>query len=136
MDPDFHSTYGWLINSYRLKREDDQAFEWFVRALTQSGEKPDEIQSWKTIYTKSGWRGINERQFEESKEAEKNGNPNYNHLATLSIELGQREQAFAYLEKTFIKRQWVMVVLNVHPRYDSLRGDPRFDELVRRVGLK
>jgi DNA-binding winged helix-turn-helix (wHTH) protein/tetratricopeptide (TPR) repeat protein len=136
MDSDFASTYFWLIGANRLKGDDDQAFEWFVQMQTKSGTSENEIQSWKTIYAQSGWRGIHERQFEEAKEAEKNGKPNYNQLANLSIELGRRDEAFAYLEKTFLKRQWGMTTLNVNPRYDSIRSDPRFEDLVRRVGLK
>ncbi len=136
MDSDFTTTYFWLIGANRLKGNDAEAFDWFIQMQTKSGDKPDEIESWKTINAKSGWHGIFERQFEKAKEAEKNGKPNYNHLANLSIELGRRDEAFAYLEKTFLKRQWVMTMLNVNPRYDSIRSDPRFEDLVKRVGLK
>jgi len=50
--------------------------------------------------------------------------------------LGDKEQAFEYLNKAVEKRHSQMVMLNVEPAFDSLRDDPRFDELVRRVGLK
>ena len=136
MDSDFNSTYFWLISANRLKGSDAEAFDWFIQMQTKSGDKPDEIESWKIIYENSGWRGIFERQFEQAKEAEKNGKPNYNQLANHSIELGRRDEAFAYLEKTFLKRQWMMTTLKVNPRYDSIRSDPRFDDLVKRVGLK
>ncbi len=136
MDPDFIEAYRWLIAAYAGKGDDDQAFEWFVKLQTKQGEEPHEIQVWKTIYAKSGWRGIYERQFEAAKEAEKKGEPNYTQLANLSVDLVQPEQAIAYLEKAMGKRQWGTVFLNVTPHYDSLRSDPRFDDLVRRVGLK
>ncbi|MGB7210340.1 MAG: winged helix-turn-helix domain-containing protein [Pyrinomonadaceae bacterium] len=135
MDAEFSTVHKFLINSYSAKGDEAQAFEWFVRQRTQFGDKPDEIQSWKTIYAKSGWRGIFERQLEQAKEAEKNGKPNYIWLAFFSIELGEREPAFAYLEKAFVKRQWAMTTLKVEPRFDPLRSDPRFEDLVKRVGL-
>ena len=50
--------------------------------------------------------------------------------------LGDKEQAFEYLNKAIEKRQGQMIMLNVEPPFEILRGDPRFDELVRRVGLK
>jgi ribosomal protein L21E len=50
--------------------------------------------------------------------------------------LGEKEQAFEYLNKAIEKRHGQMVQLNVDPSFDILRDDPRFDELVRRVGLK
>jgi DNA-binding winged helix-turn-helix (wHTH) protein/TolB-like protein/tetratricopeptide (TPR) repeat protein len=136
MDAEFSTVHKFLINSYRAKGDEAQAFEWFVRQRIQFGDKPDEIQSWKTIYAKSGWRGVFERQLEQAKEDEKNGKPNYMWLAFYSVELEQREPAFAYLEKAFGERKWAMTTLKVEPRFDSLRSDPRFDDLVRRVGLK
>jgi DNA-binding winged helix-turn-helix (wHTH) protein/TolB-like protein len=136
MDANHSPTYKWLINSYRIKGDDDQAFEWFVRRLTQEEETAEQIQLWKTIYAKTGWRGIFERQLKQAKEDEKNGKPIYMQLAFHSIELEQREQAFDYLEKAFGERRWAMVTLEVDPRFDSLRSAPQFDDLVKRVGLK
>ena len=136
MDADFSPAYKFLISSYRLKGDEAQAFEWFVQQRTKIGDKPDEIQSWKTIYAKAGWRGVSERQLEQAKEDERNGIHNYLQLAFSSIELEQRDEAFAYLAKALGKRQWVMVTLKVEPRFDVLRSDPRFEDLVRRVGLK
>ncbi len=49
--------------------------------------------------------------------------------------LGDKEQAFAWLEKAYQERRDLMVVLNIDPLVDPLRSDPRFRDLVRRVGL-
>ncbi len=136
MDSDFVVGHNFLIGAYRAKGEYAQAFEWFLGLEKANGGKPEEIQAWQAIYDQSGWRGINERQFAEAQEAEKKGEPNYMYLANLATELGLHDQAFAYLEKTYAKRQWAMVMLNVNPRYDPLRSDPRFDDLLKRVGLK
>ncbi len=48
----------------------------------------------------------------------------------------KKEQAFEYLEKSYQRRELWICYLQVDPRFDSLRDDPRFDELVKRVGLK
>jgi DNA-binding winged helix-turn-helix (wHTH) protein/TolB-like protein/Tfp pilus assembly protein PilF len=136
MDPEFYFTYVWLSRSYRLKGSDDKAFGFFVQSQIIGGEEPDEINLWKTIYAKSGWRGISGRQLEKAKANEKKSKPNYNQLAFFSIELQQRDEAFAYLEKAFGERTMIMVTLNVNPRFDPLRSDPRFDNLLKRIGLK
>jgi tetratricopeptide (TPR) repeat protein len=136
MDANFRVTYEALINSYRMKGDNDQAFEWFVRDRTQEGENAEQIQMWKTIYSQTGWRGISERQLEKAKDDEKKGTALYIHLAHLCIRLEMREQAFAYLEKAFGERRLAMTMLKVEPRFDSLRSDPRFDDVVKRVGLK
>jgi len=49
--------------------------------------------------------------------------------------LGDKEQAFAWLEKAYQERRDLMVALNIDPLVDPLRSDPRFQDLVRRVGL-
>jgi len=47
---------------------------------------------------------------------------------------GDRERALAELEAAFRDRSGWMVFLNVEPTFDSLRGDPRFLDLLRRIG--
>jgi TolB-like protein/tetratricopeptide (TPR) repeat protein len=49
--------------------------------------------------------------------------------------LGDKERAFAYLERAYQERAGRMVWLNVDPTSELLRSDPRFNDLVRRVGL-
>ena len=49
--------------------------------------------------------------------------------------LGDNDHAFAWLEQAYAERRDRMVWLNVDPLLDPLRSDPRFDDLVRRVGL-
>jgi TolB-like protein len=56
-------------------------------------------------------------------------------MAILNIGLGDKNQALAWLEKSYTERERWMVQLKVAPVLDPLRSDPRFDDLVRRVGL-
>jgi tetratricopeptide (TPR) repeat protein len=59
----------------------------------------------------------------------------YAGLADCYAGLGEKDQAFAWLEKAYEQHSFNMAWLNVEPRWDSLRSDPRFADLVRRVGL-
>ncbi len=56
-------------------------------------------------------------------------------LAILYAGLGDKEGAFASLEKAYAAHDLQMQFLKVDPHYDSLRSDPRFNELLRKVGL-
>jgi TolB-like protein len=56
-------------------------------------------------------------------------------MAILHIGLGDKDQAFSWLEKSYTERERWMVTLKVAPALDPLRIDPRFADLVRRVGL-
>lgn len=57
------------------------------------------------------------------------------HIALIYCGLGELEQAFDYLEKTFAERDAWLIWLRVEPQLDPLRDDPRFADLLRRVGL-
>jgi hypothetical protein len=52
------------------------------------------------------------------------------------LALGEKEAALQYLQRAYDEHDWAMVVLAVEPRLDPLRSDPRFQELVRKVGLQ
>ncbi len=56
-------------------------------------------------------------------------------LAQYHAELGEQDEAFAELERAYAARVGQLNFLRVTPLLDALRGDPRFDELVRRVGI-
>ncbi|MGA2137181.1 MAG: hypothetical protein ABSH50_33240, partial [Bryobacteraceae bacterium] len=49
--------------------------------------------------------------------------------------LGDKEQAFVWLEQAFHEQSNILQFLKVHPFFDPLRADPRFTNLVRRAGL-
>jgi len=60
--------------------------------------------------------------------------PTY-HLAKVSTVLGDTNQAFLYLSRAADEREAQLVFMNVDPEFASLRRDPRFSSLAKRVGL-
>ncbi|MFQ5927901.1 MAG: hypothetical protein ACE5MH_10770, partial [Terriglobia bacterium] len=56
-------------------------------------------------------------------------------MALAYMELGENEQAMAWLERSYEEREGGLPFLNASPGLDPLRSDPRFQDLVRRVGL-
>ena len=57
------------------------------------------------------------------------------HVAKLYIYAGENDRALEWLERAIKGRDPTMVVLSVDPRWDTLRSDPRFQDLLRRMGL-
>jgi serine/threonine-protein kinase len=56
-------------------------------------------------------------------------------LAILHAKLGDKDAAFRWLERSVESHTRDLIFLKVEPAYDSLRDDPRFQQLLRRVGL-
>jgi hypothetical protein len=56
-------------------------------------------------------------------------------LALIYAGLGDKDQAFAWLDKGYQWHSFQMQWLGVEPRWDNLRSDPRFADLLRRLGL-
>jgi serine/threonine-protein kinase len=51
------------------------------------------------------------------------------------VGLGNKEEAFSLLEEAYTARSTALTSLGVNPIYDPLREDPRFQLLMRRIGL-
>ena len=73
--------------------------------------------------------------LEQLKDRSKQGYVPAYGFAEIYIGLGDNEQALASLEKACADRSMLMTFIRVDPEFDSLRSDPRFKDLLRRVGL-
>jgi hypothetical protein len=94
------------------------------------------IELFQKAYETAGWQGVRQKHLELQKLNEQKPSANLYAMARQCALLGEKEQAFEYLNKAIEKRQGQMIMLNVEPSFDNLRDDRRFDELVRRIGLK
>ena len=56
-------------------------------------------------------------------------------IAAVHACLGDKDAAFAWLERAFQERVAFLVFLKVAGFFDALQGDPRFDDLVKRIGI-
>ena len=57
-------------------------------------------------------------------------------IATVYAALGDKDQAFAQLEEAYAQRTFFLDFLKVDPELDSLRSDPRFQNLLGRMNLR
>jgi serine/threonine-protein kinase len=57
------------------------------------------------------------------------------HIAMLYNGLGEREETFAWLDRAIEQRDPKLTFLKVEPKWNNLRGDPRFQEIMKRVGF-
>lgn len=120
----------WLSRSYEMKGDYGAAFEAFVK--TQ--KDPQRLEAYRTAFETAGWLGVQRKFLEFSKLDEQKGERANNYqIAIAFARLGEKQQAFAYLNKLVEERSWQIPFFNVDPQLDPLRGDPRFNELLRLV---
>ena len=58
-----------------------------------------------------------------------------NFIAQVYVGLGRYDETFAWLEKAYAAHSFQLIFLRVDPTWDGVRDDPRFVDLVRRVGI-
>lgn len=130
MDPNFEATYPWLINSLKLQGKDAEAFDWFLKWQAVRKTKEEAIEAFEAAYQTSGWPGVGReraKRFDESKIR------TYFMEACMTAQAGDVDKALEYLENSYQRREWGMAFMRFEPALDDLRGDPRFDVLLRRV---
>ncbi|MFZ4621410.1 MAG: protein kinase domain-containing protein [Bacteroidota bacterium] len=86
-------------------------------------------------YAKSGNRKSAENMIQRFKEIEKSQYINAYMVACIYAALGENDRAFDDLEKAFGNRDWHLQRMNVDLFMDPLRSDPRFDKMLKKIGL-
>lgn len=124
-------TYYFLWHCYHMKGDYPRAYQSFMRFQQSIRTNDETLKSYETAYTKRGWLDVLSRNLEIAKASATSGSAAYN-VAELSALVGQREQALRYLDEAANKRASQISSIGGDPGLDSLRGDPRFDDLVKR----
>jgi TolB-like protein/DNA-binding winged helix-turn-helix (wHTH) protein/Tfp pilus assembly protein PilF len=136
VEPQDGSAYYSLYTIYEQKKMYPEAYELFLDSMRQNGAPAhvrDELQE---AYRSGGWEGFLRKHLEKAERREKKGQVNHYTLANLYMRLGRKDEAFVHFKKAFDLRDPSMMQFKIDPAYDTLRGDPRYAELLRMVGLK
>jgi hypothetical protein len=86
-------------------------------------------------YRSAGWKGALTKAIEFRQAQPKTGYYSALTIATFYADMGEKEQAFHWLNIAYQQHDWLLIGLNTYFQLDPLRSDPRFAELVRKVGL-
>jgi tetratricopeptide (TPR) repeat protein len=134
MDPNFARTHLYLGEIYVQKRMYDEAIAEFHTAERLSGELWARVEL-AHAYAASGRRGEAEEIIDQLRRQPAQSNVSPYQMAIIYAGLGEKDRAFELMEKAYEQRNHGLVELKVEPMLDSLRLDPRFADLQRRVGL-
>lgn len=137
LEPKHYRLNSWLDMAYEQKGLYDQAFEVRLKAMTVIGFDPETIEARKKAYAVSGWKGYWRKELELTEEwaRQEGGYVTPYSLARMCARLGDKNRALGWLEKAYSERSDHLVLLKVDPIFDELRADPRFLDLLRRVGF-
>lgn len=105
------------------------------KALSLSKGSPAVIGVLIRAYAHAGRRGDALRLLAELKRRAKAGYIPAGAFVNAYLGLGDNEQAFYWLEQAYKEQSNILQFLKSHPYFDPIRNDPRFADLVRRVGL-
>ena len=83
----------------------------------------------------AGWEGALTKGIEARQAQRKTGYFSAFVIAILYADLGRKDQAFQWLDTAYEERDWLLIGLKTSFLLDPLRSDPRFAEVVRKVGL-
>ncbi|PYT64514.1 MAG: hypothetical protein DMG42_34660 [Acidobacteria bacterium] len=133
--PEDASAYWYLGFALIANDQPEEAIPVLEKALSVSERSPGVMGVLIRAYAHSGRRSDALRVLEELKKRSQTGYVPAGAFVNAYLGLGDKEQAFAWMERAYQERSNLLQFLKVHPFFDPLRSDPRFANLVRRVGL-
>ena len=110
-----------LADIEKWRRTEDSARIWMMQAY---------------VYGRSGQQVEARRAVEKLRQFNRTRQINPADIIVPYVGLDDKDQAFAWLQKAYLEHSPALTALKVDPIYDPLRSDPRFQELLRRVGLQ
>jgi eukaryotic-like serine/threonine-protein kinase len=135
MDPNHYPAHWYLGHTYAASGRFNEAIAASERAAALSGRAPGALGFLGLAYGLAGRKDEANKVLKELLDLQRRRYVSPPALANVYIGLGDKDQVFFWLEKAYQERSNYMAWLKVFPLHDPLRSDPRFDDLLRRIGL-
>jgi len=126
--------HGYMALAYQQKGMFDEAFQ-ETQKMRASKLSTEQMEQLRQAYVTSGYNGVVTTEIRLLKERSRGQYESPAELARLCATVGQKDEAFEQLNKAYEARSDALIWIKVDPRYDNLRSDPRFSDLLKRVGL-
>jgi TolB-like protein/DNA-binding winged helix-turn-helix (wHTH) protein/Tfp pilus assembly protein PilF len=132
-DPHYWMPHFWLSLAYAAKGMHPEALAHAHKSRELQGVE----SAWLTgyVYAVSGQPQAAQKVIDELKELSRRRYIAATDVASIYAGLGEKDQAFAWLEKAYAERAPLLDNLHMNPVYDPLRADPRYANLARRMGF-
>jgi TolB-like protein/Tfp pilus assembly protein PilF len=141
IEPDFIFAHGYLLDIYLNTGRDKEAAEEYVKWMRSNSSDPKygdqgmaaREAELRALYLQAGMNGLLRHQIGEDARLWSHGG--CYQLARLHALLGEKEEALTWLEKSYGNRDFLLPFLNADPVFWELRFQPRYQAIIRRMGL-
>lgn len=139
MEPNYPNVHAFLSDAYQAKGMYPEAIAEGRAFALLEGVPAESVERRHTAITQAlktgGAQGFWRKRLELSEKDYEQGDGSAFEVAKIHARLGDKDRAFEWLEKSFAAHEDGLVNLKIEPAFDGLSSDPRFQDLLRRVGL-
>ncbi|MDQ3818578.1 MAG: tetratricopeptide repeat protein, partial [Acidobacteriota bacterium] len=135
LDPSFPRSYDLLGQIYLKQQRYGEATAEFQKAVELSGRSSESLSDLGYCYAVTGKRNDALQILKELEDKYAKRESVGLYLAGVHAGLGDRDSAFQWLEKDFVQRSGQLQRITWWFSFDDLRSDPRYADLLRRMGL-
>ena len=136
LEPRYYPTYFWLGQAFEQKKMITEAIETYQNGISRSERNPSLIAALGHAYATAGQRDKAQGSLTELTTLSKASYIDPYYFAMVYAGLEDKDQTFAWLEKAFQDRSTYLIWLKVEPLFYPMHDDPRFQNLLRRIGLE
>jgi len=136
LDPDFAEAHFELGRVYARKQMYEDAIDEFRKAFDLSGSEPKYLGDLGYAYGLSGNRVEAKKTLEQLVQLSERTYVSPYQIALIYVGLGENEVAFDWLQKAFADHSYWLLFLKIDERMATMRSDPRFADLLRRMNLQ
>ena len=133
--PTFPEPHLWVSKAYGSRGLYPEAMGEAQQAASYSGRAPRYVAGVGDALAVAGKRAEAHNIIDELVRSSKSGNVSPFYIAEVYSTLGERDQAFESLEKAYQSRDDELTWIMIDPSLDNIRSDPRYADLLRRMGL-
>ncbi|HLZ50823.1 MAG TPA: tetratricopeptide repeat protein [Candidatus Acidoferrum sp.] len=134
--PTYPLAYIWLGSAYREKKMYAEALEQFSKGRQLTGDRPIMIALYGHTLAVSGDSAGARRALADLQRLAQSRYVSSLYFATIHSGMGEKSTALDWLDRAYVERNDRLVYLGADPIADPLRSEPRFTQLLRKIGVQ
>jgi tetratricopeptide (TPR) repeat protein len=135
MDQNFAETHFALARAYRQKGDIEQSITEYEKVRELAHDRPDILSELGNAHALAGKTAKAMSILSQLNAMPKENNVSPYYVAKVHMGLGQKDKALMALEEACQARSSPLIGLKWEPTFDELRSEPRFQQILRCVGL-